>query len=114
MSNSHAWVLHVKPGYEREYQRRHDDLWPEMAKELDQAGITKYHIFRHGLTLFGYFECDDLAATQSFLAHSAMNAQWSEFMAPIMEIDLDPITDFPYLLPHMFAFENAQVDKNRE
>jgi L-rhamnose mutarotase len=106
---SYSWVLHVRPGYEAEYHRRHDALWPEMAEELDRAGIKKYHIFRHGLTLFGYFETADLGATQSYLAASPINARWSEFMAPIMQVDIDPATNFPYLLPHMFAFENATV-----
>jgi L-rhamnose mutarotase len=106
---SYAWVLYVRPGYEAEYHRRHDALWPEMAEELDKAGIKKYHIYRHGLTLFGYFECADLAATQAFLADSAINAKWSEYMAPIMQVDIDPATNFPYLLPHMFALEEGVV-----
>lgn len=106
----YAWVLKVRPGYELEYQKRHDELWPEMCAELDTAGIRKYHIFRHGLTLFGYFETADLAATQSYLANSAVNAKWSEYMAPIMQADVDPATSFPYLLPHMMAFENGAVE----
>jgi L-rhamnose mutarotase len=106
---SYAWVLSVRPGYELEYQRRHDELWPEMCAELDAAGIMKYHIFRHGLTLFGYFETADIAATQSYLATSQVNARWSEYMAPIMQADIDPSTRFPFLLPQMMAFENGAV-----
>jgi L-rhamnose mutarotase len=64
---SHAWVLGVQPGYEEEYKRRHDELWPEMDACLRAAGIRNYHIFRHGLTLFGYFETDDLDATIAIL-----------------------------------------------
>jgi hypothetical protein len=60
---SHAWVLGVRPGYEEEYKKRHDELWPEMDACLRAAGIRNYHIFRHGLTLFGYFETDDLSRT---------------------------------------------------
>jgi L-rhamnose mutarotase len=106
---SYAWVLQVRPGYEAEYHRRHDALWPEMAEELNKSGIKKYHIFRHGLTLFGYFETADLTATQTYLASSAINAKWSEFMAPIMQVDIDPATRFPFLLPHMFALEDGSV-----
>ena len=57
---SYAWVLKVRPGYEEEYKRRHDDIWPEMEEAIKASGITSYTIFRHGLTLFGYFETNDL------------------------------------------------------
>jgi L-rhamnose mutarotase len=105
----YAWILYVRPGYEAEYQKRHDALWPEMCAELDASGIKTYHIFRHGLTLFGYFETADLAATQAYLAKSEINAKWSEFMAPIMQVDIDPATNFPYLLPKMMEFENGVI-----
>jgi L-rhamnose mutarotase len=31
-----------------------------MVEALRSAGISNYSIFRHGLTLFGYFETDDI------------------------------------------------------
>ena len=45
MSN-YAWVLEVRPGYEEEYKKRHDELWPEMKDMLRDAGIRNYNIFR--------------------------------------------------------------------
>ncbi len=99
----YAWVLKVRPGYEDEYKRRHDELWPEMDEALRASGITTYTIFRHGLTLFGYFETDDLIATQAYLAKSEVNAKWSKWMGPIMEVDIDPATDFPFLLPKQWS-----------
>lgn len=102
---SYSWVLEVRPGYEAEYKRRHDEIWPEMREALGAAGIRNYNIFRHGLTLFGYFETDDLDATQKALAASDVNARWGEWMAPIMRIEIDPATDFPYLLPLQFHME---------
>ena len=102
---SYAWVLEVRPGYEEEYLKRHDEIWPEMTAALKQSGIRNYNIFRHGLTLFGFFETDDLEQTQKFLADNDVNARWSEYMAPIMKVDIDPTTQFPYLLPHMFYHE---------
>jgi L-rhamnose mutarotase len=98
----YAWVLEVRPGYEDEYKQRHDEIWPEMLEALRAAGIRNYNIFRYGLTLFGYFETDDLARTQAALAESDVNARWGEWMAPIMKIDIDPATSFPFLLPKQF------------
>jgi len=95
----YAWVLELRPGYEEEYVRRHQEIWPEMVEALRSAGIRNYSIFRHGLTLFGYFETDDIEKTQEYLANSETNQRWSEWMDPIMKVDIDPTTDFPYLLP---------------
>lgn len=99
---SYAWVLEVRPGYEDEYKKRHDEIWPEMLETLKAAGISNYNIFRHGLTLFGYFETDDLKATQDHLADCPINAKWGEWMGPLMKIEVDPQTNFPYLLPLQF------------
>jgi L-rhamnose mutarotase len=98
----YAWVLEVRPGYEVEYLKRHDEIWPEMLEALRAAGISNYNIFRHGLTLFGYFETDDLEATKAALRASPTDKRWSEWMAPIMKVDIDPTTQFPYLLPKQF------------
>ena len=95
----YAWVEEVRPGYEEEYRRRHDEIWPEMVEALREAGVWNYSIFRHGLTLFGYFETDDLGQTQRYLVNSEVNRRWGESMEPIMKMEIDPNTDFPYLLP---------------
>ena len=98
----YAWVLEVRPGYEDEYKKRHDDIWPEMLDALKQAGIRNYNIFRFGLTLFGYFETDDLNATKEFLRENGVNKRWSEWMTPIMKIEIDQTTQFPFLIPKQF------------
>lgn len=101
----YAWVLEVRPGYEDDYKRRHDEIWPEMVETLEEAGIRNYSIFRHGLTLFGHFETDDLARTQEYLANSEVNQRWGEWMAPIMKVEIDPRTNFPYLLPRQWHMD---------
>ncbi|MCA1737749.1 MAG: L-rhamnose mutarotase [Actinobacteria bacterium] len=95
----YAWVAEVRPGYEEEYKRRHDEIWPEMVEALREAGVLNYSIFRHGLTLFGYFETDNLEQTVETLGNSEVNRRWSESMAPIMKMEIDPNINFPYLLP---------------
>ncbi len=95
----HAWVLEIRPGYETEYKKRHDEIWTEMLEALRAAGVRNYSIFKHGLTLFGYFETDDLNATIAALNASEVNARWGKFMAPIMKVEIDSSTNFPFLLP---------------
>ena len=103
---AYAGGLGGKPGYEEEYKKRHDEIWPEMLEALRQAGIRNYNIFRHGLTLFGYFETDDLDRAIAALKDDPVNARWGEWMAPIMTIETDPLRgNFPYLLPLQFHMD---------
>ena len=60
---NYAWVLEVRPGYEEEYKKRHDEIWPEMVQMLKEAGLRNYNIFRYGLKLFGYFVGEVMKAT---------------------------------------------------
>ena len=100
MSNKHFdWVLEVRPGYEEEYKKRHEEIWPEMIQMLKESGVRNYSIFRHGLTLLGYFETDNLKNTISSINQSEINRKWGEYMAPIMKIEIDSERNFPYLLP---------------
>ena len=32
-----AFLLGVKKGYEEEYKKRHDNLWPELSDEMSKA-----------------------------------------------------------------------------
>ena len=101
----YAWVAEVRPGYEEEYRRRHDEIWPEMIDVLREAGVRNYSIFRHGLVLFGYFETDDLERTQRYMANSEVNRRWGQSMVPVMKMEIDPNTDFPYLLPRQWHMD---------
>ena len=51
--------MELKPGNEAIYRQKHDEIWPEMVETLHRFGIRNYSIFRRGLTLFAYLECDD-------------------------------------------------------
>ena len=53
-----AWKGRVKPGCKEEYQRRHNEIWPEMVEVLKAAGICNYSIFYVNGELFGYYECE--------------------------------------------------------
>ena len=65
-----AFLMHIRPGTEAEYQRRHEQVWPEMLAELKAAGCQNYSIFRDGLQLFAYLEVDNLDRYRVYLAQS--------------------------------------------
>jgi len=70
---NYAWILEIRPGYEEEYKKRHDEIWPEMVQMLKDAGLRNYNIFRYGIKLFGYFETDDLNKSINFISNSEIN-----------------------------------------
>ena len=69
------------------------------------AGVRNYSIFRHGLTLFGYFGTDDLKRTIDALAKDPVNARWVQSMAPLMNNEVDQRTGFPFLLPKQWHMD---------
>jgi L-rhamnose mutarotase len=99
MNKPYMWILEVRPGYEEEYKKRHDEIWPELTELIKDSGMKNYSIFRHGLNLFGYFETEDLKKTISILNQGEVNKRWGEYMTPIMKIEVDSEINFPFLLP---------------
>jgi len=39
-----AFTMKLKPGFEAEYKKRHDEIWPELVKELEDAGVSPQFI----------------------------------------------------------------------
>jgi L-rhamnose mutarotase len=50
------------------------------------------------LPLFGCFETGDLEHTLGYLRDTEVNQRWGDWMAPVMKVEVDPATKFPYLL----------------
>ncbi len=100
-----AFLMHIRPGAQEEYERRHKQVWPEMLAELQAAGCHNYSIFRDGLQLFAYLEGDDLDRCRAYLAESAVAARWEAHMSDILIRELDPATNFPPLLPEVFHLD---------
>ena len=40
-----AFVMTLLPGHAAEYEKRHDEIWPELVEALKSAGISDYSIF---------------------------------------------------------------------
>ena len=53
--------MKLYPGMEAEYEKRHNELWPEMQDMIHEYGGKNYTIFldRETLVLYGYIEVED-------------------------------------------------------
>lgn len=85
-----GFQMKLYPGMEEEYERRHKQLWPEMAEMIHEYGGHNYSIFldRETRTLYGYIEIEDEARWAAG-ADTAVNRRWWDFMADIMETNPD-------------------------
>ncbi|MFI0424081.1 L-rhamnose mutarotase [Spongiactinospora sp. 9N601] len=59
-----CFLIELVPGSEAEYDRRHDEIWPEMRRAVSAAGYTNYTLFRRGSTVVGYADGGLLRAAE--------------------------------------------------
>ena len=80
-----CFTFEVYPGKEAEYQRRHDEIWPEMVTALKDAGFHNYSLFRREQQVVGYVECEpDVASAFAKIAESDANARWAEWFKDVI------------------------------
>lgn len=85
-----AFVMKLKPGFETEYQQRHDEIWPELQQALSEAGVSDYSIYLDAetLRLFAFQKlADDF--DPDYLPNHPVVKKWWDFMADIMETNPD-------------------------
>lgn len=85
-----AFKMKLFKGYEAEYKKRHDALWPELEALLKQAGISDYSIFLDDETndLFGYLTIKDAGQLEELPKYPVMQKWWA-YMKDIMETNDD-------------------------
>lgn len=90
MARREAFKMFLKPGCEDEYQRRHNAIFPELKKLLQDSGVGNYSIFWDKDTniLFAYQEVEGDAGSQD-LGDNPIVQKWWAYMADIMETNPD-------------------------
>ena len=85
-----AFRMKLFKGFEEEYQKRHNELWPELQKLLNETGIHEYSIFLDETTndLFGFLKAENPKSLDSLPAHPVMQ-RWWKYMSDIMESNPD-------------------------
>jgi len=90
-----AFKMKLKVGYEVEYKKRHDEIWPELKEKLSRAGIYDYSIFldKETLTLFAVQKLKDNNIVEELPSKELMK-KWWDYMKDIMETNPDnsPVT----------------------
>ena len=85
-----SFKMKLKPGFEAEYKKRHDEIWPELLSLLKDAGVSDYsiHLDEDSNTLFGVlWRKDD--HTMDALPGKAVMKRWWAHMSDLMETKPD-------------------------
>ena len=85
-----AFKMKLLPGFESEYRKRHDELWPELRALLKEAGVREYSIFLDMSTheLIGILKVTNRDAHEKLPDHPVMRRWWA-FMKDIMVTNPD-------------------------
>jgi L-rhamnose mutarotase len=85
-----GFKMKLKPGFEVEYKKRHDEIWPELSELLKEAGISDYSIFLDIETgiLFAVQKLTENNKNDE-LPKTEIMKKWWDYMADIMEVNPD-------------------------
>lgn len=98
-----SFKLAVRPGFEEDYRRRHEAVYPDLLQAFRELGVKTYSIFMDGTTLFAYMEVEDFDTAMRALERHPANIRWQAFMADILIAGEDGRT--MEILPEVFHFE---------
>lgn len=82
--------MQLKPGCADQYERRHQQIWPELEALLIEAGIYDYSIFldRDGTSLFAVMRQREGFSDEAIAEHPVMR-RWWDHMAELMIVEGD-------------------------
>ena len=85
-----AGIMKLYPGAAKEYEKRHDEIWPELVESIKSHGAKNYSIFLNKETneLFSYLEIEDEELWEK-RAGSEITKKWWKYMEDLMETNLD-------------------------
>ncbi len=105
MADRIAFRMNLFPGQAAEYEKRHDEIFPELAQALKDAGVSDYTIWHDPESdhLFGILTRANDHSLDA-LPDTEIMKRWWAHMADVMETDANNVpTQVPlkrvFLLP---------------
>ena len=85
-----AFRMQLNAGAEHEYERRHRELWPELADVLHAHGALGYtiHLDESDGSLFGVVDVTD-PELWARVPDTDICRRWWHHMAPLMRVEAD-------------------------
>jgi len=84
-----AFKMKLKPGFEQEYQKRHNEIWSELSALLKQNGISDYTIFLDEETNILFAVQQQSGQSSQDLGQTEIVQKWWAYMADLMDVNAD-------------------------
>src|SRR5690348_16000470 len=113
-----AFTMRLKPNAFKEYKHYHDNIWPELVKEIQASGIAQITTFENDSQLFLYSEIYDKKAWDK-LWNSKIHDEWGKCMEPLMQfradgkVDAGPLEEIFHLETSAGAPKKAAARKSK-
>lgn len=77
-----GFTFKIKPELRQEYEKAHDEIWPELAKAINDYGMHNYSIyFKKDGTLFACLEVEgDFTKQMEEFSKLDVNSRWQKYM----------------------------------
>ena len=85
-----GFTMKLKPGNAAEYKKRHDEIWPDLSRELAAAGVRDYAIYldEESGILYAHQQLTE-GNTADQLAGTEIVKKWWAYMADLMDTNPD-------------------------
>lgn len=85
-----AFKMYLNEGQKQEYEKRHDEIWPELKTLLKDAGVSEYSIFLDEETniLFAFQKVSGEGGSQD-LGQTEIVQKWWAYMKDVMKSNPD-------------------------
>lgn len=85
-----AFLMSVRVDCHSEYEKRHNEIWPDLVNALKKHGARNYSIFLEpgSSKLFAYVEIENEQTWQA-IAKTEVCQRWWSYMKDVMETNPD-------------------------
>lgn len=84
-----AFKMYLRPGFEQEYEKRHNKIWPELKELLKESGVSDYSIFWDRDTNLLFAVQNSAGTGSQNLGDTEIVKRWWAYMADIMDTNPD-------------------------
>ena len=81
----YLFVIEIKPEHLKGYIDIHKNPWPEVLKEIKNAGAKELLVWNYKNLSIVYYECEDIDKIYEYMGKTDVNKRWNAVVSPWFE-----------------------------